>query len=176
MFSTTYDERKRMYTIGVFSGENYDAIVSYPDKAAINHAVYGFINGTSKDPMPYSTSEVGVTPLSDAPFNLPQADYGDVVPVIDSSIPMILGPGAINPATGAPINTSAIGLPSASGTGTATGFAKTGYPLLYLWHVHDDYKVTNNGDYPGGAVVLVKILQQGSTKPTNSIPVNRISR
>ena len=32
-----------------------------------------------------------------------------------------------------------------SGTGTATGYAKTGYPLFYLWHVHDDYRVTNDG-------------------------------
>lgn len=169
MFSTTIDERKRMYTIGVFSGENYDAIAAYPDKAAISPTVYGFIKDASAGPIPYSTSEVGVTPLSD-----PQADYGDGVHVLDPTIPMVLGPGAINPETGA--STPGPGLPSASGTGTATGYAKTGYPLLYLWHVHDDYKVTNNGDYPGGAVVVVKVLKQGSTSPTSSIPVNLILR
>ena len=100
MFGTNTDERKRIFTQGVFSGETWDMIGAYPDKAAISPAVYGFINNTTKDPMPYSTSEVGVIPLSNPPFNLPQADYGDGVHVLDPSIPMILGPGAIDPATG----------------------------------------------------------------------------
>ncbi len=41
MFGTTTDERKRMYTFGVFSGENYDLVLAYPDKAAISPTVYG---------------------------------------------------------------------------------------------------------------------------------------
>jgi manganese oxidase len=167
MFGTPIDERKRIFTQGVFSGETWDMIGAYPDKAAISPRLYGFINNPSAGPMPYSTSEVGVTPLP-----TPNADYGDGVHVLDPSIPMILGPGAIDPATGNP--TPGPGLPSSSGIGTATGYAKTGYPLFYLWHVHDDYRVTNNGEYPGGAVAVVKILKQGSTTPTPSIVKNFI--
>jgi hypothetical protein len=167
MFGTQIDERKRVFTQGNFSGETWDMIAAYPDKAAISPAVYGFINGTSKDPMPYSTSEVGVVPLP-----TPNSDYGDGVHVLDPSIPMILGPGAIDPATGNP--SPGPGLPSSSGTGTATGFAKAGYPLFYLWHVHDDYRVTNNGEYPGGAVAVIKLLRQGGTSPQPSIVKNMI--
>ena len=172
MFGTPIDERKRVFTQGNFSGETWDMIAAYPDKAAISPRVYGFINNPNAGPMPYSTSEVGVTPLSDPPFNLPQADYGDGVHVLDPSIPMILGPGAIDPATGNP--TPGPGLPSSSGIGTATGYANIGYPLFYLWHVHDDYRVTNDGEYPGGAVAVVKLLKQGATKPTPSIVKNFI--
>ncbi len=172
MFGTAIDERKRIFTQGVFSGETWDMIGAYPDKAAISPLVYGFINNPNAGPMPFSTSEVGVTPLSDPPFNQPQADYGDGVHILDPSIPMVLGPGAIDPATGASI--PGPGLPSSSGVGTATGYAKTGYPLFYLWHAHDDYRVTNNGDYPGGAVAVIKLLKQGSTTPTPSIVKNLI--
>ena len=48
MFGTTTDERKRVFTQGVFSGETYDMIVSYPDKAAISPTVYGFLKTDSK--------------------------------------------------------------------------------------------------------------------------------
>jgi manganese oxidase len=189
MFSTTTDDRKRMYTIGVFSGENYDLIAAYPDKAAISPKVYGpVLNNTIAASMPYGTSEAGQPesppfPLNTNPFasqtgGNSKADYGDIVHIADPAIPMVLGPGALDPATGTP--TPGIGVPGSSGPGFGvdytTGYQKTGYPLLYLWHAHDDYKVTNNGDYPGGAVTVVKILSQGSTSPTKSIPVYWISR
>lgn len=193
MFSTVIDERRRMYTIGVFSGENYDAILAYPDKAAISPKVYGTIINSNAS-MPYGTSEIGQPPVPPfPPIDLgtyptavalggsppSKADYGDVVYVLDPSLNqhMVLGPGAIVPATGQFVNGT--GVPGAAGMGfgadMATGY-KTGYPMLYLWHAHDDYKVTNNGAYPGGAVVVVKVQPQGTTKPTASIPVNLIAR
>jgi len=193
MFSTTNDERKRMYTIGVFSGENYDLIAAYPDKAAISPSVYGLVlanqiknNGISQ--MPYGTSETGQPPSPPFPLNTSPvasqlggnslADYGDIVHIADPSLPIILGPGALNPATGTP--TPGTGVPGSSGPGFgadfATGYSGTGYPLMYLWHAHDDYKVTNDGNYPGGAVAVVKLLQQGKTSPTNSIPFYNIVR
>ena len=65
MFGTTTDERKRVFTQGLFSGETYDMLVTYPDKAAISPTVYGFIN-TDKKPvaMPFSAAEPGA--LDDA--------------------------------------------------------------------------------------------------------------
>lgn len=189
MFSTVIDERRRMYTIPISSGENYDLIIAYPDKAAISPSVYGpVLNNTIAPNMPYGTSEAGQPesppfPLNPSPIASQTggnslADYGDVVHVVDPSIPMVLGPGALDPATGAFINGT--GVPGSSGPGFGvdytTGYKNTGYPLLYLWHAHDDYKVTNAGAYPGGAVTLVKVLPQGSTKPTASIPVNLIPR
>jgi hypothetical protein len=199
MFSTTYDERKRMYTFGVFSGENYDLIAAYPDKAAISPSVYGpVLNNSIAASMPYGTSEAGQPPSP--PFGLntllpapdgsrnanlaaqlggnSTADYGDAVHVLDPSIPVVLGPGSIDPATGK--LTKGPGVPGSSGPGFGAdktlGYQNTGYPLMYLWHAHDDYKVTNNGAYPGGAVAVIKLLQQGKTNPTASIPAFFISR
>jgi len=187
MFSTTTDERKRMYTIPVNSGENYDLIIAYPDKAAISPSVYGPILRNPIVPFPYGTSEAGQPPNPPFPANtnllgLQQtgpslADYGDVEHVADSSLPMVLGPGAIDPITGDP--TPGAGVTGSSGQGwgvdKTTGF-QTGYPLLYWWHAHDDYKATNAGNYPGGAVVLVKVKSQGQTSPTKAIPFYLISR
>jgi manganese oxidase len=165
MFGTSTDQRKRQFTIALASGETYDNICVYPDKAAISPTVYGFIKNANAGPMPYSTSEVGIPPSP--PFGT-NADYGDIVHVADPSIPMVLGPGAINPVNGNP--SAGPGLPASSGDGTtATGYAKTGYPLFYLWHDHDDYLVTNNGAYPGGAVTVVKLMPQGTTKALPSI-------
>jgi hypothetical protein len=169
MFGTPTDHRVRVFTMGVFSGETMDSIAAYPDKAAISPAVYGFINNPNAGPMPYSTSEVGGP---GAPFGN-NADFGDVVHVANPSIPMVLGPGAIDPATGQPA--AGPGLPSSSGIGTATGYAKKGYPLFYLWHDHDDFRVTNNGAYPGGSVILVKLLPQGGTSAKPSIVKNLIN-
>jgi hypothetical protein len=30
------------------------------------------------------------------------------------------------------------------------------YPQFYLAHNHDDYKVTNNGSYPGGQLIFIE--------------------
>jgi hypothetical protein len=138
--------------------------------------------------MPYSTSELGQPPTPPFPLNPNPlggatggnslADYGDVLHLVDPSIPMVLGPGALDPITLNPTPGPGVTGSTAPGLGvdTGTGFKNTGYPLLYLWHIHDDYKVTNAGNYPGGAVVVVKVNTQGTTKPVASIPVNLIAR
>lgn len=45
------------------------------------------------------------------------------------------------------------------GTPTANNFM---FPQFYLAHNHDDYKVTNNGVYPGGQLVLIETDFPGS--------------
>jgi FtsP/CotA-like multicopper oxidase with cupredoxin domain len=42
------------------------------------------------------------------------------------------------------------------GTHRYDGTAATFFPQFYPMHNHDDYKVTNNGIYPGGAVALIQ--------------------
>jgi len=147
MFSTTTDERKRVFTQGIFSGETYDMIIAYPDKASISPTVYGTILNNPVS-MPYSTWEPvwGSTVLPNATITgTPQVPTA-TVPTADGSAP----PG-----------TTELGL-------------KSGYPLFYLWHAHDDYRVTNNGSYPGGAIVLVRVDKNGIS-PTPSIPANNIA-
>ena len=152
MFGTTTDERKRVFTQGVFSGETYDMIVAYPDKAAISPTVYGFLKTDPKTgvPMPFSASEVG-PPLGAT------GSYATVVNLVDSEISI------------------APNLPSAvpADATVADGFYR-GYPLLYLWHVHDDYKVTNNGTYPGGAVTVVRVDKQNTFGPKKSLILHQI--
>lgn len=82
------------------------------------------------------------------PFSAEDIHWADVVNKLDPTVPITPLPSALNPYE------------------TASGYFN-GYPLLYLWHVHDDYKVTNNGDYPGGATVLVKVNKKPPTpKPS----------
>jgi manganese oxidase len=153
MFSTTTDQRQRIFTLAVSSGETWDLLTTYPDKAAINANVYGFLNKTPVN-NPFSASEVGgdVTGILAA---TPQFNYADAVKILDPSSP--------------PIPIASVPLPAANGTGFATGFTN-GYPLLYLWHDHDDYLVTNNGSYPGGAVALVRVDRAGTVGPKNPLP------
>jgi manganese oxidase len=144
MFSTTTDERKRVFTQGIFSGETYDMIIAYPDKAAISPSVYGAVLNNPVA-MPYSTWE----------------------PVWGTVLPAIAGAPAVPVAQ----------VPTSDGSappGTLEQGLKSGYPLFYLWHSHDDYRVTNNGVYPGGAVVLVRVDKNGIS-PTPSIPANNIA-
>jgi plastocyanin len=166
MFSTSTDERRRIFTLAVASGETYDLIATYPDKAAIS-SIYNFLNKTPQKEK-FSASEIGLDATGLLP---PQFDYGDAVHVLDKDIKMALGPGAINPnATGIVAQPGNDGLPASNGLpGTATGFYD-GYPLLYLWHDHDDYLVTNNGSYPGGAVTLVKVDKAGTYGSKDAIP------
>jgi FtsP/CotA-like multicopper oxidase with cupredoxin domain len=42
------------------------------------------------------------------------------------------------------------------GTHTYDGTPATFFPQFYPMHNHDDYKVTNNGVYPGGALTLIQ--------------------
>jgi hypothetical protein len=42
------------------------------------------------------------------------------------------------------------------GTHTYDGTPATFFPQFYPMHNHDDYKVTNNGIYPGGALTLIQ--------------------
>jgi hypothetical protein len=149
MFSTTTDERKRVFTQGLFSGETYDMIVTYPDKAAISPTVYGFLK-TDQTPvvMPFSASDPSATFPS---------SYATVVNAVDSGIPI-----AHNLASAVPTDVA-----------TADGFYR-GYPLLYLWHVHDDYKVTNNGTYPGGAVTVVRVDKANTFGPKPSLIQSKI--
>ena len=98
--------------------------------------------------MPFSAAEPGAIEATGT-------SYATVVNIVD--------PGP----TGIPI---AHGLPSAlpADSLTADGFYR-GYPLLYLWHVHDDYKVTNDGVYPGGAVTVVRVDKQNTFGPQKSL-------
>jgi hypothetical protein len=118
MFSTPQDERRRIFTQGIFSGETYDLISSYPDKAQISSIYSSVLSASNPNPFP--------------PFG---AEWGTILPTVDPTIP------------------------------ATAGILHDAYPLLYLWHIHDDYKVTNNGVYPGGAVVLVKV---NKTAPTST--------
>jgi len=122
-FSNSVPLFLRCFTQGIFSGETYDLLAVYPDKAKLSPEVYGFIN---KPPEPN-------------PFSAEATYWADVVNKLDPTVPITPLPSARDPLVE-----------------TASGYFN-GYPLLYLWHEHDDYKVTNNGDYPGGAVVLVKV-------------------
>jgi manganese oxidase len=153
MFGTTTDERKRVFTQGLFSGEAYDMIIAYPDKAAISPTVYGFLKTDPKPvAMPFSASEPGIGPPLTA-----TSSYATVLNTVDSGIPI------------------AANLPSAvpADATVADGFYR-GYPLLYLWHVHDDYKVTNNGTYPGGAVTVVRVDKQNTLGPKPSLVQSKI--
>lgn len=148
MFSTRTDERKMVMTQGVFSGETYDMIATYPDKAAISPNVYGFLNtDQAQEAMPFSASEPGIG----APLTA-NSSYATVVNAVDSGIPIAPNLPSANPADAT----------------LADGFYR-GYPLLYLWHVHDDYKVTNNGEYPGGAVTVVRVDKQNTFGPKKSL-------
>jgi len=167
MFSTTTDQRQRIFTLPVSSGETWDVIATYPDKAAISPTVYGFLN---KNPtaLPFSTSEIN----AESPPLPNQFDYGDAVHVLDKTIPLNLGPGAIDPNSAAIVpdpgrGTGALGSDGVTGS-YATGILN-GYPLLYLWHDHDDYLVTNNGNYPGGAVSVVRVDKKGTLGAQASI-------
>jgi hypothetical protein len=139
MFSTPVDRSIRIFTQGVASGETYDLIAAYPDKASINRSIYGFIN--QNKPAPFSTWETF---------------WGPTLNTLDPSIPL-----------------ATQNVPSADDPNVLVPGLTTGYPLLYLWHIHDDYKVTNDGAYPGGAVGLVKVHKiQPQAKP--AIPLNGI--
>ncbi len=166
MFSTTTDQRRRVFTLAISSGETWDLLATYPDKAAISPTVYGFLKN-SPAALPFSTSEVNI----ETPPLPPQFDYGDAVHVLDKTIPLKLGPGAINPDSVSVDVIGGTGVPGADGLpgSMATG-AFNGYPLLYLWHDHDDYLVTNNGSYPGGAVTLVRVDKAGTLGSQLSIP------
>jgi manganese oxidase len=169
MFSTTTDERRRFFTLPVASGETYDLIASYPDKAAISPTVYGFLKQPPQN-NPFAASETGLESQPNGPLP-PQFNYGDAVHLLDKSIPMVLGPGALDPtkSTPTPDPNAGVGLPVSNGTGFASGFTN-GYPLLYLWHDHDDYLVTNNGSYPGGAVAVIRVDKAGTLGPQQAIP------
>jgi len=137
MFGTPTDQRKRIFTQGIFSGESYDMIAAYPDKAAISPRVYGFINE--------------VTPVAN-PVSTWEPDWGTVLPAV----------------AGQPTLQTTL-VPSADGSGTLVpGFFRE-YPLFYLWHAHDDYRATNDGVYPGGAIALVRVDKAGTIAAEPSI-------
>ncbi|MDQ1280351.1 MAG: hypothetical protein QG670_1614 [Thermoproteota archaeon] len=144
MFSTTTDQRRRIFTQGIFSGETYDMIAAYPDKAKISSSVYGPVLNNPQ-PNPFATWETYWGPTLDTidplGYTLPQVPTSEPS---DDSTPVVTVPGL-----------------------------KSGYPLFYLWHVHDDYRVTNNGVYPGGAAILVRVDKTGALS-TPSIPLNLI--
>jgi manganese oxidase len=153
MFGTPTDQRKREFTFGVFSGQTFDLIASYPDKSKINPSVYSFINENVPVKMPFSASDPADPDLIAA--GLPDtSSYATLVNAADNGIPL---------ATGVPT-----AVPGAPASGVADGFYRE-YPLLYLWHAHDDYKVTNAGVYPGGAVVVVRVDKQGTFGPKPNI-------
>ena len=165
MFSTTTDERRRFFTLPVASGETYDAIAVYPDKSAISPNVYGFLKLPAQN-NPFSTSEVGL----ESPPLPNQFDFGDAIHILDKTLPAVLGPGAIDPNSTTIVGTPGTGVPGSDGVpgSMATGFTN-GYPLLYLWHDHDDYLVTNNGSYPGGAVAVIRVDKAGTIGPKPSL-------
>ena len=147
MFSTTTDQRRRIFTQGIFSGETYDMIAAYPDKAAISPSIYGPILNNPQ-PNPFATWETTWGPILNTldpnglGYTLPNVPTSEAS---DDSTPVITVPGL-----------------------------NSGYPLFYLWHSHDDYRVTNNGAYPGGAIALIRVDPQGATSAKPAIPANLI--
>lgn len=56
-----------------------------------------------------------------------------------------------------PQGVSYVAIPKAEGgSHTYDGTAATFFPQFFPMHNHDDYKVTNNGVYPGGALTLIQ--------------------
>ncbi len=157
MFSTSSDQRKGVFTQGIFSGETYDLISVYPDKAAISPTVYGFLN---TDPAPgeggYPAPPYPIAAPTIPPFNF----YSPFGPEWGTVLPLVAETPTI--ATGMVPN-------SAPPPAQSPGFLR-GYPLFYLWHVHDDYKVTNNGVYPGGAITLVRVDKAATITAKPAIP------
>jgi hypothetical protein len=139
MFSTSTDERKRFFTLGIFSGETYDLILAYPDKSKISPIYANVLN----NPQPN-------------PFSPWETTWGNLIPAVAGNPPVPVAQ-----------------VPSADDPNINVQGFKSGYPLFYLWHEHDDYKVTNNGVYPGGAVVLVRV-DKDPPESTTSIPKHLI--
>jgi FtsP/CotA-like multicopper oxidase with cupredoxin domain len=163
-FSANNDQTRRIFTLNIVSGEMYDLIVTYPNKALISPSVYGTILNNP----------------AVSKYSAEKEDWGGPFPyVAPSPLPAgWIGPqaGLVNAAqqlSGLPQQKTGVAIASSDPTATAYGFFDS-YPLFYLWHVHDDYKVTNNGSYPGGAAVFVRVdKEKPAPKPSiifNNIP------
>jgi len=141
MFATFSDQRKSVFTQGIFSGETYDLIAQYPNKGPLGSTIWGAnapYRSIDTDPAPGEAGyPAGATPNPFSPFG---PEWGTVLPLV----------------AGAPTIATTPVPNSAPPPALSPGFYR-GYPLFYLWHIHDDYKVTNDGVYPGGATTLVRL-------------------
>lgn len=120
------------FTNTIGSGETYDLIISAEDKSKLyrNYIVYG------KDGFPSLCKQLNVISAIDnnAIFNIPEEPVNCNDP---NSIKF----------------TNYIEICAQSPNNPNDKF----FPQFYPMHNHDDYKVTNNGKYPGGQLTFIQV-------------------
>ena len=142
------------FTTLVGSGESYDVLYSADDKRAI-YADYIFCGRAGFPSLKQQVAEATARAKAAGTFIEPFPGATDLWANI--ILKTGLGQGTFIP----PYNWAAWNY----GTATADNFM---YPQFYLAHNHDDYKVTNNGVYPGGQLIIIETDFPASDYKTTS--------
>ncbi|HHV63279.1 MAG TPA: multicopper oxidase domain-containing protein [Firmicutes bacterium] len=130
------------FTTLVGSGESYDILYSADDKRSI-YADYIFCGKAGFPSLKQQIAQATEQSIAAGTFIPPFPGATDLWSNI--ILQTGLGQGTFIP----PYNW----VPWNYGSSTADNFM---FPQFYLAHNHDDYKVTNNGVYPGGQLILIE--------------------
>ncbi|BAF60179.1 MAG: multicopper oxidase domain-containing protein [Pelotomaculum sp.] len=136
------------FTTLVGSGESYDVLYTADDKRDL-YADYIFCGKAGFPSLKQQIEEATARSIAAGTFIPPFPGATDLWAAI------ILETGLKQGNFIPPYNWAAWNY----GSGEADGFF---FPQFYLAHNHDDYKVTNNGVYPGGQLIFIETDYPGS--------------